>query len=192
MNISDLTTSTILLKRLHENRDADAWTIFVRRYRQPLLNFALARGYYDIDVEVAVQETLCAVSEQLPAGGYHADRGHFRNWILGILMNRLKDAIRSEAHRRERESRFAENQVRDTEAMRTAVLWRKICLRHAVRMLLQSETVTGRTRAVFEESVLKHRPVDEVANAYGLTPNAVYQIKSRMISRLRSIMRKLC
>lgn len=186
MRVVDIPTSAVLLERLRHGADADAWTEFALRYRVPLLEFAEARGWHHVDIEGAVQETLRTVAIALPRGDYHPEKGRFRDWLLGILRDRLKTALRTEVNRSRREYTYLRDRLPECVVPETdAALWRKVCLRQALRMVLEAPAVAGRTRAVFVDYVLHGRPAEEVADAYGLTPNAVYQIRNRLIARLR-------
>lgn len=189
MNVTDIVTSAALIDRLRQGMDADAWTEFALRYREPLLDFAEARGWTQVDAEGAVQETLRIVATTLHT--YHPERGRFRDWLLGILRNRLKMALRKENDRLRRERAYA----CDWETLHVpesdAALWRRVLVRHALRQLLAEPSLAGRTRAVFIDYVLRRRPALDVAAAYGLTPNAVYQIRSRLLARLRQRLRAM-
>lgn len=186
MKLSEIVTSAALIDRLRAGMDADAWTRFALRYRGPLPDFAEARGWPQVDAESAVQETLRIVATSLPS--YRPEKGRFRDWLLGILRNRLKMALRSENNRLRREHTYmADWKSRLNIPESDAALWRRVILRHAVRQLLDEPSVAGRTRAVFTDYVLRGRPAAEVADAYGLTLNAVYQIRTRLISRLRKL-----
>ncbi len=192
MRVVDIPTCAVLLERLRRGTDADAWTLFALRYREPLLEFAEARGCPHVDVEGAVQETLRIVADALPRGDYHPEKGRFRDWLLGILRNRLRTAVRTEANRSRRERTYVREWERPLETPETdAALWRRLLVRQAVRLLLKEPSVAGRTRAVFVDYVLRGRPAAEVAEAYGLAPNAVYQIRARLITRLRKLVATL-
>lgn len=191
MTIAEIPTSAVLLGRLRDGTDADARIQLVQRYRQPMIDFAYARKYHTIDIEAAVQETLRIVIEQVARGRYDVSRGRFRSWMLGILLHRLNNAVRSESCRRRREQAFEEMRVPGADMMSDEALWRRVCLRRALERLLTDETIAARSRAVFHAYVLRGEPAASVAEAYGLTPNAVHQIKARLFARLRGIMRTL-
>lgn len=186
------TTNRSLVLRLCDRTDADARLRFTQRYRLPLLEFAQSRGFHTIDLEGAVHETLIRALTALPQGLYDPSKGRFRDWLLGILKNQLRQAIRAEASRHRRERRYATDIEPDLHATPSdAALWRKACLRQALRILFQDPTLQGRTLAVFRDYSLRGLPVRDVAEAYGLTPNAVHQIRSRLTIRLRAIVRAL-
>ena len=194
MNLARLPTSTLLVRRLAAG-ETDARALFAQRYRDPLLAFAQIRGLPSDDLEAAVHDTLRLAAELLPQGRYDPAKGRFRDWLVGILRNRLRTTRRADAARLRRERRYAADLLLDTlpdpAPLSDAALWRKLCLRHAIRLLLNDPAWQNRTRAVFVAYVLRQRPAPEVAAAYGLTPNAVHQIKARGIARLRALMRDM-
>lgn len=191
MNVTDIPTSAELIAHLRAGSHPDAWLRFAQRYRQPLLDFASARQYHTIDLECIVQETLRLVIAKLSTQDCQPENTRFRDWLLGHLNQRLQHALRSEHSRRHREIHYVQTQTPPNEPCSDAALWRRVCLRQAVRQLLNDPAIAGRTRAVFIEASLKGRPTEDVAKEFGLTPNAVYQIKFRCITRLREAMRAM-
>ena len=61
----------------------------------------------------------------------------------------------------------------------------------ALRQLLSDDTVHARTREVFRRVAVNGEKPDAVASDFGITRNAVDQMKSRMMSRLRDFVAAL-
>jgi RNA polymerase sigma-70 factor (ECF subfamily) len=91
-------TPLSLLNRLREHpADGEAWQRFDGLYR-PLLFIWLRR--YSIqqqDADDLVQQVFEVVLREMPHFRYDPDRGNFRGWLRGILVNRLRDFWRSQA-----------------------------------------------------------------------------------------------
>lgn len=194
MTIYEIITSKSLLQRLQTKDDTDAWTHLVTLYRQPLLNFAKSRRtFYNIDLEGAVQETLLALMTSISEGLYRSEKGRFRDYIISILKNKLKNELRSHVSRKNREVNAVETLLLhhipslEEEEIRC---WQEVTLQHAIELLFEDLTIQGRTRSIFTDYVLKNHPVEEVCEAYGVTPNTVYQIKFRLTEKLNEIVKQ--
>ena len=88
------TTSTTLLKAIGADLDSPRWTEFVARY-QPVMESFLAQQFPSVDADDVMQETLIVIARVLPDYHYAPDtKGHFRNYLLGILKNKAHDGVR--------------------------------------------------------------------------------------------------
>ena len=61
----------------------------------------------------------------------------------------------------------------------------------ALRQLLADDTVHARTREVFRRVAVNGEKPEDVASDFGITRNAVYQMKDRMMTRLREFVAAL-
>ena len=85
------TTSTTLLKAIGADADSPRWTEFVARY-QPVMKSFLVDKFPDVDADDVMQETLIVIARKLPNYRYAPDvKGHFRNYLLGILKNKARE-----------------------------------------------------------------------------------------------------
>ena len=69
--------------------------------------------------------------------------------------------------------------------------WRHSLLEIALQQLLADESIHERTRLVFARVAVNGEKPDEVAAAFGITRNAVDQMKSRMMVRLKELVAAL-
>ena len=69
--------------------------------------------------------------------------------------------------------------------------WRHSLLEIALQQLLADESIHERTRLVFARVAVNGEKPDEVAAAFGITRNAVDQMKSRMMARLKELVAAL-
>lgn len=82
------TTSTTLLRDLAGDSQHARWTEFVARYR-PMMEAYLRERFPTIDADNVIQETLIAVWSALPSYRYAPEeKGHFHNYLTGILRNK--------------------------------------------------------------------------------------------------------
>ena len=77
--------------------DEDAFTLLVRRYQQPLINF-IARFINDRDsAEDLAQETFIRIFKA--AHRYELGQAHFKTWMYHIAKNLCKNEIRNRGRR---------------------------------------------------------------------------------------------
>lgn len=69
--------------------------------------------------------------------------------------------------------------------------WRQSLLEEALRRLLEDPHTKSDTIAVFRACAMESQPVAAVAAQFGLKENAVYQIKCRLMNRLRALLAEL-
>jgi RNA polymerase sigma-70 factor (ECF subfamily) len=174
------TTSASLLQRLRQVPDADAWERFVRLYTPLLFYWARRLGLQDQDAADLVQDVLMVLMRKLPEFQYQPGRS-FRGWLRTVLMNKWRDRphpkpavpLDSDVH---------PQAPADAEALEERE-YRLYIIGRALR-LMAAEFEPATWQACWETVVLG-RPAAEVAGELGLTVNAVYLAKSRVLSRLR-------
>ncbi len=183
-------TSASLLEQLRGQSDGAAWQRLVELYT-PLLHGWLRRhGLQPSDVDDIVQDVLAVVVREMPHFRHNRRTGAFRRWLRTILVHRLRDFWR--AHRtRPRATGDSEllrllEQLSDPDGGLSR-LWDEEHDRYVVRRLLERiETeVTPSTWQAFRRVVVEGRDEETVAAELGLSVNAVFIAKSRVLSRLR-------
>ena len=60
-----------------------------------------------------------------------------------------------------------------------------------MRQLLDDEKIPGKSKQIFQRVAVDGAQPDEVAAAYGTSRNNIDKTKSRMMARLREIVRRL-
>ena len=180
-------TSTTLLRDIASSAEHARWSEFVARYR-PMMEAFLAERFPSVSAEDVIQETLVALAKAIP--NYHYDpesTGHFRSYLTGILAHKAVDICR-------RNSRHAalkdEWRKRCEETQQTAPARedvRKTILEIAMRQLMLDDSIRERTKLIFHKVAVEGCPPEEVAVAYGISRNAVDQIKDRMVKKLRAM-----
>ena len=184
------TTSTTLLKDLGADAQSPRWGELVARYRPALEGFLAARfPSLASESEDLLQETFLTLARRLP-GYVHApdEKGHFRNYLAGILRIHAAGAIR----RRMREA----NALADATALAPEAAdmtedelreWRRAACEVALSQFLADPATEERTKQVFLRVAIGGEKPADVAADYGLTRNAVDQIRHRVAARLRAL-----
>ena len=183
--------SSSLLVRLTA-RDAEAWQRVVRLFYPLVRGWCLRAGLAEHDAADVAQEVFRALSGNIERFRREGGQNSFRGWLWGITKNQVRN------YRRARQAAVAG--VGGTEAQRRLA---EVCapgdssasdadptpderqqvLRRALAMLRRD--VEERTWQAFWRAVVEgHAPAD-IAADLGMTANAVYLIKARLLRRLR-------
>ena len=189
-------TSLSLLDRLRQSPEDADWSRLVEAY-SPLLRAWLVRSEVQAaDADDLVQEVLLVVHRELPEFQHNQRPGAFRNWLRQILVHRLRNFWRSRGRliavgndgRLEQQLR----QLAD-DGSHLSQLWDREHNLAVARKLLEliESRFTETTRLVFRRLVLDEADADTVASETGLSLNAIFTAKSRVLRELRRLGRGL-
>ena len=183
-------TSLSLLAQLGDCSEDQAWDRLVRIYG-PLLRSWLHK--YDLqpnDADDLVQEVLLAVSKDVQSFDHNGRPGAFRAWVKSILVNRLRNYWRTRDRRPNASGGSSVddrlNQLDDPASAMT-LLWNREHDQHVLRELLSivRPQFAEDTWKAFTRVALEGAKANVVAEELGLSLNAVFIAKSRVLSRLR-------
>ena len=154
-----------------------------------------------LEADDVIQETLIELIKVFPIYHYSPkEKGHFHNYLTGILRHRALRMMGEEKRRAEIAEMVGSRDPRDRGRAGRASLpdsvadersYRESLLEIALQQLLSDSTIYERTRLVFTRVVVNGEKPDEVAAAFGITRNAVDQMKSRMMARLKELVAAL-
>src|SRR5262249_40782020 len=142
------------------------------------------------DADDLVQEVLQVLHHELPQFKHSQRSGAFRRWLRTILVHRLREAWRSRQYRPEvtGNSDFFQqwDELQDPNSG-LSQLWDEEHNQHVVRRLLEliEPEFTPATWQAFRRQVVDGAVAEAVAAELGLSLNAVFIAKSRVLSRLR-------
>jgi len=189
-------TSATLLERLRDRSDAEAWQRLVELYTPLLSGWLRRHALQAADVDDLVQEVLAVVAREAPRFRHSGRTGAFRHWLRTILANRLHEFWRA----RQTEPRISGDsnlaalldQLEDPDSG-ISRLWDQEHDQHVARRLLAmiEPQFAPSTWQAFRRVVLEGARPDVVAAELGLTVNAVFIAKSRVLQRLRAEGREL-
>jgi RNA polymerase sigma-70 factor (ECF subfamily) len=178
------TTPASLLERLRQPAQKDTWERFVQLYTPLLCTWARRLGLHGEDVADLVQEVFTVLVQKLPVFRYDPQQ-RFRGWLWTILCNKCREKQRrppltanAPAGEPLPEPVSPDNTIELDEAE-----YRQYLTRRALE-LMQAEFEPATWKA-FWEYVVHERPAAEVAQELGMTENAVYLTKGRVLRRLR-------
>ena len=197
--MSDIpTTSTTILRDIANDSQHVRWNEFVARYR-PMMEAFLRGRFPSLEADDIIQETFAALCGILPSYIYDPDeKGHFRNYLTGILRNKARRALRNINRQAEiKDIVNAQNgSARTLAAPQCAIQdddqsWREAVFEIALRRFLSDETIADRTKRIFERTALDGESPEVVAASLKMTRHAVDQAKSRAMARLRELVKEL-
>lgn len=183
------TTRATLLERLRDADDVMAWEEFFQVYAAPLYAYARHRGCDDATAEEMVQEVMLAVFEHRDVFRYNRERGRFRDWLGTVLRHKLA------AHRRRPGERVrasgADNVLREVAADEAPgdEVWVAVFERALLAAILDvvRRESNPRTYQAFELVELEGLSGAEAARLTGLSRNAVYLARQRVLRRLEEL-----
>ena len=185
-------TSTTLLRDIAADTQHIRWTEFYDRYR-PLMQEYMSNRFPNLNADEAIQDTLIALTKVLPDYRYvPGEKGAFHNYLIGILKRKALLMIQAEGRRSVQEQRYAEKREFPTSEQDPGEqIWRESLMEIALQQLLADESVHGRTKQVFKRIAVNGEKPEDVARSFGITRNAVDQMKNRMVAKLRTIVAEL-
>ena len=188
-------TRTSLLLRARQG-DEDAWRRLVDLYRPLVYAWLVRHQVATQDAEDLTQDVLAVVIKELGRFEHAGRPGAFRAWLRTILINQVRHFLRGQRHRLALGSPQPGSDWLEQLADPHSGLSQQWDQEHDQQLarrflaIIQAE-FNAATWQVFQMLVLEDRPAAEVAQQLGLTRNAVYVAKARVLARLRAELRGL-
>ena len=178
------TTSVSLLERLRLPAEQEpAWNRFVQLYTPLLYHWARRLGMPSADAADLVQEVFALLVRELPLFVYDPGKS-FRGWLRTVTLNKWRDLGRRRAAAPAGgDAGLADAPAADDVASFDEAEYRAHLVKRALQ-LMQAEFHPTTWKACWEY-VVADRPAADVARELGVTVNAVYLAKSRVLARLR-------
>lgn len=194
--MNDSQTSMTLLESLRDQHDRTAWQRFDTSYRPMLIRFAMSLGLDPHDAEEATQRTLAIFCNAYQRGKYDRTKGRFKNWLFTIARNEIFDLHNERGkHLPPRNNQGSSNdislQIRDSDSLTR--LWDKQWQVYILRLCLDRARTrfSSRDVGIFEQLALQQQSVERVAKNHNLSPDAVRQVRHRVLKFLRSVKNEL-
>lgn len=183
-------TSFSLLDRLRHEPGETAWRRMVDLY-SPLIRGWLRRyALREQDADDLVQDVLAIVVRKMPEFERQPRVGSFRRWLRNITVNCLRDFWRHQRFRPKAtgDGEFGRvlDQLEDPDSD-LSKLWDKEHDDEVIRQLMERirPRFEERTWQAFRRVAIEGTPVDQVASDLGMTANAIFIAKSRVLHQLR-------
>lgn len=180
-------TRPTLLERIKDSADGLAWGEFVDCYTPLVFRFLRGRGLQEADAADVCQEVMQVVAQAMPEFHYDPERGTFRSWLYTITRRRL---FRHLGKRRESsEEALTEEGVDGGFREAWDQEWRQHLLDRAMARV-KAQFGARPWEIFWRTTVLEENPA-EVAQATGMTREAVYMARSRVTARMREVLNEL-
>jgi RNA polymerase sigma-70 factor (ECF subfamily) len=176
-----------LLERVR-SQERGAWERFVQLYEPVVRRWCVQAGLQASDAADLTQELFCTVLTKLNTFRHDHPGASFRGWLWTVAHNRVRLHFRKKAKQPQPiggESAFhgladpAEG-VSDFSAPATSLV---DVVRRALE-LIEHEFEPATWQAFWRVQV-ENQTVAQAAEALGLSPNAVYKARARVLRRLR-------
>jgi len=184
-------TTTQLLDGLRTTNDTSAWSQFCNHFQPVVVQFAKQLGLSAVDAEDAAQETMATFFKVFSSGRYDPRKGRLSSWLFGVA-NRVILNLRGH---RPLERLVADETtgtsfwdlVQDDHSTRQTweTEWRQMVLKKCLEQVQRE--FDARVFRAFELYAIRGISVEGVCNELGMSGNAVYIAKSRILARLRRL-----
>lgn len=179
-------TPASLLERLKRPEDKEAWQRFVRLYTPMIHRWAVAAGLESNDANDLTQEVFLTLIRVLPEFVYDPHKS-FRGWLKTVAINRLRDSNRRLQGKRRLEhaaiDRITDENDTDPAKLFEEADYRQYLVGRAMQLIQTDFEPT--TWQIWKACVVMGQPPRDVAERFGVTVNAVYLTKARVLRRLR-------
>ena len=184
-NVSLMTHSTraSLLQRIKSTQDANAWFQFAELYTPLVHRWVKDLGFHDSESNDIVQEVFVALLGKLSSFRYDPQKT-FRGWLRTVTINKCKDKARK--GNRKSEPQFLdriEKAAIDETSLLTEQEYRDYLSSAALKLMKKHFSQT--TWQACWEHVANGKPAPQVAQDLGISTNAVYLARGRVLKRLR-------
>lgn len=186
-------TNTYLLEGLQNPDNQVVWQEFVDRYRPLLIKYARRLGLKEADAQDASQQTMIAFCTAYQQGKYDREKGRLRIWLFGIARNQVMNMHRRGKHKEVQvaddsdQTNFFARQKDENELEKIwEEEWRDAVLRQCLGEVRKE--VDAKTIEAFELFAWKGTPAQEVAEQLGMTANAVFIAKHRVMKRIKELL----
>jgi RNA polymerase sigma factor (sigma-70 family) len=184
------TTQATLLERIRDGDAVMAWDEFFQRYGRLIYAAARNRGCREHTAEEIVQEVMLTVFKHRDVFHYDPQRGRFRDWLRTVVRHAVAEHRRSPAQRvrargGDSEDGFPEPPDEQTPDRAWEAAFEQALL--AALLEVVRREVTPETYQAFELITLKEVSGRQVAKLTGLSRNAVYLARRRVLQRLREL-----
>jgi RNA polymerase sigma-70 factor (ECF subfamily) len=188
------TTRASLLLRLRDPQDGGAWREFVDLYAPLVYGYARRQGLQDADAADLCQDVLLAVAGAVGRLEYDPAKGAFRNWLFTVVRRKLANWRRAQKNRPDGSDGGATQALQqhaepEGGQAEWEAQWEERLFAWACEQVRRD--VTEATWKAFWRTAVDDQPGKQVAADLGLSVAAVYRARSRVLARIKELVRSV-
>lgn len=168
-----------------------AWVRFFDLYTPAIRRFVEWNDHVH-DPDDVVQEVYLKLVEIIRAGKYNPDKARFRTFLALLIRRQLitlyrQDQARHVADRCSIDDLTEELSVPSDQREKIDLDWAKAKHEAAVEHVLTKVAMEAQSRDIYRAYVIEERSVEDVAAAFGVTPDIIYKVKNRVNKMIAAV-----
>jgi RNA polymerase sigma factor (sigma-70 family) len=184
---SSMHTRPSLLVRIRDPQDAESWRSFVELYTPPVLRYCRLRGLQDADAADVTQEVMAQVARSMRSFRYSPDRGRFRDWLGTITRRKVnRHLTKKNLGTAGMGGQNSPESIESPRAIEADAQWSAEFNAQILRAALDRVRLLfgAGTWNAFASVWLEDRTAADTASSLGVSLEAVYVAKSKVLKRL--------
>ena len=168
-----------------------SWVRFFELYTPAIRRFVEWNDHVH-DPDDVVQEVYLKLVEIIRAGKYNPDKARFRTFLALLIRRQLitlyrQDQARHVADRCSIDDLTEELSVPSDQREKIDLDWAKAKHEAAVEHVLTKVAMKAQSRDIYRAYVIEERSVEDVAAAFGVTPDIIYKVKNRVNKMIAAV-----
>ena len=168
-----------------------SWVRFFDLYTPAIRRFVEWNDHVH-DPDDVVQEVYLKLVEIIRAGKYNPDKARFRTFLALLIRRQLitlyrQDQARHVVDRCSIDDLTEELSVPSDQREKIDLDWAKAKHEAAVEHVLTKVAMKAQSRDIYRAYVIEERSVEDVAAAFGVTPDIIYKVKNRVNKMIAAV-----
>lgn len=187
--MSRYTTRGSLLARLSAGQDELAWQEFCGQYGDLIRRVAQRRGLQPADGDDILQDVLVRLTRAMPGFEYDQARGRFRGYLKRVVLSAISDRFRQGRGASDVQTLGTDSETAAAVWPEADAVWEQEWRTYHVMQAMRTIDVefSEKDRLAFGQYGEQGIAAAVVAEQLGMSVDAVYQAKSRILRRLAEL-----
>ena len=187
------------------DEEESAWKRFVELYEPVIRAYAAVEGVPPGDVDDVAQDVFVRLVGIMRRDGYDRSRGRFRTYLRTVMRRVLIDRFRRQtAARVQQHEPLNEDEAQASDALMQACAasqpdaaavfeekWNQAQFKALLDHVFTQTALSDQSRAIYRAYALEGGDTGEVARRFGVKPEVVRQVKSRVNRMIAALARRL-
>ena len=193
MSMFPSTSLTLLQKLAVEVTGGNeaAWVRFFGLYTPAIRRFVEWNDHVH-DPDDVVQEVYLKLVEIIRSGKYDPDKARFRTFLALLIRRQLitlyrQDQARHVEDRCSIDDLAEELSVPSDQQDQIDLSWAKAKHEAAVEHVLTKVAMKAQSREIYRAYVLENRPIEEIAETFGVSADIIYKVKNRVNTMIEAV-----